>query len=224
MESELKDFTSGMKGQVRVFSNSWGITEYLPADLASFLSAHPKIHVDLREGVSAEIIRAVEENAADVGIIVNEVPAPGLKTLPYRTDNLVAVITPDHPLVQHDRLKLSDLLAHEVIGHRQYSAINRLLAREAEACGQMLRPRIAVTGFEAVCRMAEADLGVGLVPSACADRYLTTMRLVARPLDEAWATRTLSICHTPSPDLPATARLLAEHLSDAGSRSAKAPR
>lgn len=224
MESELQDFTSGMKGHVRVFSNIWGITQYLPGDLSSFLASHPKVHVDLREGTSSEIVRSVDENAADIGIIAGEVSASGLKTLPYRSDRLVVVVSPDHPLAERERLSLPDLLIHEVIGHRQDSAIDRLLSRAAEQSGQVMRQRIAVSGFEAVSRMAEANIGVGLVPQECARRYLANTRLVARPLDEPWATRTLYLCHLPLENLPMPARMLIDHLHKAGSQDATAPR
>lgn len=216
MESELADFTAGQKGHVRVWSNIWAIVQYLPDDLASFLSAHPKIHVDLLEGISSQIVKAVEENAADVGIIGAEVPAPGLHLVPYRSDRLAAVMSSSHPLAARASLKLEDMAAQEIIhDHNKDSAIERLMTRSMSGSGDIRRARINVSGFEAVCRMAETGLGIGVVPSGSAARYRATMKIAVVPLDEPWATRTLNICHAEPGTLPGAARLLVQHLKAA---------
>jgi DNA-binding transcriptional LysR family regulator len=62
--------------------------------------------------------------------------------------------------------------------------------------------------------MVEAQLGVGLVPEACAARYVASGNVVALPLDEAWALRQWNICVQDSPTLPAPVRLLLKHLTN----------
>jgi DNA-binding transcriptional LysR family regulator len=223
MESELNDFTAGLKGYVRIWSNIWGIIQYLPNDLASFLAAHEKVHIDLREQISSVTFRAVEENAADIGIVVGDITVPGLTLVPYRSDSLVVVMRSDHSLAAQTKLKLRDLMPYELVGQRPDSALEKLLIRAAAEFGETLRPRISVTGFEAVCRMAEANLGIGLVPAQCAARYLPAMNIKAIPLDETWGTRTLNICFNSLESLPATARLLVRHLALSGSQSTMPP-
>jgi DNA-binding transcriptional LysR family regulator len=223
MESELNDFTTGLKGFVRILSNTWGILQYLPQDLASFLEIHSKIHVDLRDDISTSIVKAVQENAADVGIIVGEVPASGLKLVPYRSDSLVVVMRPDHVLASRQELKLRDLMPHEIIGQRRDSAIEKLLMQAAAEFGESLRPRVNISGFEAVCRMAEANLGVGLIPSQYTNRYSKGMNITTVPLDECWGARTLNICFSSSENLPPAARLLIKHLEASGAQSTKLP-
>jgi DNA-binding transcriptional LysR family regulator len=96
-----------------------------------------------------------------------------------------------------------------------------------------LKMRIRVNGFETVCSMVEASLGVGLVPERCAKRYVATGQVTAVPLDEEWATRNWKICVRDPASQPPPVRMLVEHLSskdvdrptrvvsfaDAGSRS-----
>ncbi|WP_416136266.1 LysR substrate-binding domain-containing protein [Aquabacterium sp. A7-Y] len=52
-----------------------------------------------------------------------------------------------------------------------------------------LRPRIQVDSFEAVCLMAEADVGLGIAPESAARRYASHMRIAVVPLSDAWAVR-----------------------------------
>lgn len=81
MESELLDFGAGLKGQVRIHANVWAIVEYLPDDLASFAAEHPLVRIDLEENISSGIIRAIGENAADIGVLASSVPTPGLHVI-----------------------------------------------------------------------------------------------------------------------------------------------
>jgi DNA-binding transcriptional LysR family regulator len=70
-----------------------------------------------------------------------------------------------------------------------------------------------VTGLDAMCRMIDNGLGVGLLP----DRAFALMRgvgnLQAIPLTDAWARRELRVVARDFEALPVTARLLVEHLS-----------
>jgi DNA-binding transcriptional LysR family regulator len=76
-----------------------------------------------------------------------------------------------------------------------------------------LKMRIRVNGFETVCSMVEASLGVGLVPERCAKRYAATGQVTAVPLDEEWATRNWKICVRDPASQPPPVRMLVEHLS-----------
>ena len=52
MRGELIEYASGLRGHVRLLSNTAATTEFLPAALGAFLSAHPTIDVDLGRVVS----------------------------------------------------------------------------------------------------------------------------------------------------------------------------
>jgi DNA-binding transcriptional LysR family regulator len=51
------------------------------------------------------------------------------------------------------------------------------------------RPRVQVTSFEALCRMAEAGVGIAVVPRSAALRHGRTMALAIVPLRDDWAPR-----------------------------------
>jgi len=211
MEGDLADRSAGVKGTIRLHANIWAIVEYLPGHLQSFLAEHPQISVEIEESLSSAIIKAVVEQVADIGIIGSNAPAEGLRMLPYRKDRLAVIMPPGHPLAERAALRLADLLPYDVIGAKRGSALDQLIATGIAELGEALRMRIRMAGFETLYRMAEAGLGVGLVPTACAVRHCETMNLVMRPLDEAWAERQLHIC-VPTGTLPAPLRLLVAHL------------
>src|SRR5258707_930627 len=73
MRGELGDYAKGLRGHVRLLSNTVAIAELLPATLASFLSAHPNIDVELEDRPSREIVRMIAEGHADIGIVTDAV-------------------------------------------------------------------------------------------------------------------------------------------------------
>jgi len=83
----------------------------------------------------------------------------------------------------------------------------------AAQAGRPLRQRIQVTGLDAMCRMIDNGLGVGLVPGRAFALMQGMGRLAAVPLHEPWARRELRLVARDFAALPVTARLLAEHLA-----------
>ncbi|MEG0678146.1 MAG: LysR family transcriptional regulator, partial [Comamonas sp.] len=71
MKDYAQDGGKGLRGHVRVMANISSITQFLPAQLQSFLSQYPLVDVRLQERVSTDIARAVEDNEADVGLLNN---------------------------------------------------------------------------------------------------------------------------------------------------------
>jgi DNA-binding transcriptional LysR family regulator len=213
LETEIGEHQRGLKGTIRIQANVWAILQYLPDDLASFLAQHRMVRVEVEESISSATVQAVATQAADIGIIGSNVPATGLEVLPYRQDTLVAVLPVNHPLCSQTSLRFADLLDYQLIGAKQGSALDGLMQ---QAIAELERPptlRIRVSGFETVCRMVEANLGIGLVPSDCAARYLAAMRMASVPLDEPWATRRLNLCLLPEPARSALTRRVAQHLA-----------
>ena len=90
MRGDLAEYADGLRGQVRLMSNTNALTEFLPEPLSAFLAAHPQVNIDLEERLSDEI--AVADGTADVGIVAGTVEVAGLEVLPFRVDGFVLVV------------------------------------------------------------------------------------------------------------------------------------
>jgi DNA-binding transcriptional LysR family regulator len=229
METELADHAQGARGQVRIYASVSTIVQYLPGDLSAFLDRYPAIRIDLSEGTSQEVIRAVAENAADIGIFGGSPPMAGIRTLPYRSDRLVVIMPPGHPLSGAGRVRFAEVAAHDLVGPQKGSYLDQLVMRAAADLNHPLRLRIRVNGFEPASSMVEAKLGVALVPEQHAARFAASAHLVAVPLDEDWATRHWRICVRDTDQLPPPVQLLVGHLAtrckatDSSGQTAPAP-
>jgi DNA-binding transcriptional LysR family regulator len=211
LTEDMQAYRAGLAGEVRLLSNT-NAMEFLPEALASFLAANPGVSVDLEERLSDEIVGLVAEGAADLGIAAGTVDFGSLKTFPFRTDRFVLVTAPDHPLAGAVGLVFADALASDFVGLDRASALQRFLAEKAARAGRTLRLRVQLRSFDAVCRLAEAGVGVGVAPETTARRAAATMRLALTPLADDWALRELTLCARDLDALKPTARRLADAL------------
>ena len=212
LDEELRRHASGARGHVRVFANISAIVEFLPAALAAFLAKHPDIHIHLEEHVSSGVAAGVAENLADFGIMGTLAAVDGLTMTPFRNDELVVVLEPDHVLAQRDALSFGDIVQLPLVGLHANSSLHHILARAAADAGRSLNVRIRVTSFDAVCAMVAVGLGIGIIPKAAAAAYAAQLRLNAVPLTDAWAKRQLFICTRVDGPLPGAAQRLLDHL------------
>jgi len=212
LREDLSAYAGGLAGQIRVLSNTNALTEFLPESLSSFLSAHPNVSVDLEERLSDEIVGLIAEGVADLGIVAGTVDAGALETYPFRRDRFVLVVARDHPLAKRAKISFAEVLDRDFVGLDRASALQRFLADKAARIGRPLRLRVQLRSFDAVCRMVECNVGVGIVPETTARRTARTMGIVAVTLSDPWAVRDLTICVRNMQELPPFARQLVEHL------------
>jgi DNA-binding transcriptional LysR family regulator len=216
LREDLGAYAGGLAGQIRVLSNTNALTEFLPEALSSFLSAHPHVGVDLEERLSDEIVGLIAEGVADLGIIAGTVDPGSLETFPFRRDRFVLVVARNHPLARRSKIAFAQVLDHDFVGLDRASALQRFLADKAARAGQPLRLRVQLRSFDAVCRLVECDVGIGIVPETTARWATRAMAIVAVPLTDAWAVRDLTICIRSFRELPTHARQLVEHLRAPG--------
>ncbi|MDE2397969.1 MAG: LysR family transcriptional regulator [Burkholderiales bacterium] len=189
LESEVVEFSRGIKGHLRIVANAGAISECLPPDLAAFSQAHPQIRISLEDQTSAEVQAAVAEGRADVGFFVAPLLDNRISTRRYRHGSLAALLPAGHALAGRPSLRFEALLDHDIVGLHAGAAAHELMLAAAQERGLALRSRLQVRGFDAIAQLVEAGLGVAVMPAAVARRFARVFRVEVRALDEAWAER-----------------------------------
>jgi DNA-binding transcriptional LysR family regulator len=212
LQEDLSPYARGQAGQVRVLSNTNALTEFLPEILSSFLIAFPDISVDLEERLSDEIVGLIAEGTADIGIVAGTVDYGGLHTFPFRSDRFVLVVAKNHPLAGRKSIGFAEVLDYDMVGLDRASAIQRFLADKASRIGRPLRLRVQLRSFDAICRLVECHVGVGIVPETTVHRTERNMAITSVLLSDSWALRELTICVRDENTLPPYARQLVDHL------------
>ena len=216
MQGELSAYSGGTVGQIRVLANTNALTEFLPDALAAYLTRNPGVSVEIDEHTSDEIVGLVADGQADLGILSGTVDTGALQTFPFRKDRFVLVAARGHALAERETVSFAEVLAHDLVGLDRASALTRFLADKAARVGRPMRLRVQLRGFDAVCRLVEARVGVGIVPESMARRVARGLDIAVVPLVEPWATRALTLCLRSFDGLPAFAQDFVRHLRDGG--------
>ena len=214
MQGELSEYAEGVRGHVRVHANISAIVQFLPEDLGAFVQTHDAIKIDLEEHLSSEVVRAVQEGAADLGICHVPDGAGDLQTQPYRQDRLALIVPAGHPLAAGGAIDFVDALDFDHVGLHTNSSIYVAMHQAALDAGRSVRLRIHVTGLDAMCRMIDNGLGIGVMPQRAFElmRGGIGRRLVSVALNDAWALREIRLVARDFSTLPVAARTLVQHL------------
>lgn len=213
MQGELSEYVDGVRGHVRVHASISAIVQFLPEDLGAFIRAHEQVKIDLEEHLSTEVVRAVQEGAADLGVCNVAVGTGELQTLPYRQDQLVLIVPQGHALASADAIDFVQTLDWDHVGLHATSSIYLAMREAAAAAGRSIRLRIHVTGLDAMCRMIHNGLGVGVMPRRAFELMHGVGDLACVSLRDDWAHRRIELVARDFSTLPVTARLLVDHLT-----------
>lgn len=189
LRAELREYSGGLRGHVRVFANTTAVTDFLPDILPTYLAAHPKINIDLQEKPNGEIARGVRESRADIGIVAGQVDTTGLTATHFNTDRLVLVVPRGHALARRKAVAFAETLDEDHVGMHASSTLHAYLTDIAQRLDRPLKLRIQLANFDALCRMVGAGVGVGVVPETTARRNLAAMAIRQVELTDAWRWR-----------------------------------
>ncbi len=213
IERAMSGYAAGVSGEVRLFATASVLAESLADDVAEFLTspAHANIRVSIDERVSPDVVRGVRDGNAALGICWDIAAFGDLAAHAYRSDRLVVITHPSHPLAKKSRVSFTDTLDHEQVSMPPNSTVQIVLARAAAAIDRHVQHRVVVSNFEAALRAVRANLALSVVPQQVAEPYLSTWALRVITLAEPWAERRFAICHRTDALTPA-ATVLRDHL------------
>jgi DNA-binding transcriptional LysR family regulator len=220
LAADLSDHAQGVLGVVRLWANTSAITQFLPGELAAFATAQPGIRIELNEADSHEVVLAVAENRADLGIFAERTPALGLHTCAYRSDRLVLVVPPGHPLAHRRSVAFADTMDYDFVSLTGRTSLAQRLALESGHLGRPLRIRIRVRSFDAMCQMVAAGLGIAVLPDKAVQPLVLALGLSKLELTDDWVARALLLGMRDLQALARPARSLLEHLAPAGHAAA----
>ncbi len=231
LESEVVEFSRGIKGHLRIAANASAITECLPADLAAFSQAHPGIRISLEDLTSAEVQAAVAEGRADVGIFVPPQHAGRLSSRHYRDGELAVLVPRDHVLARRTApagaappgVPFDALLDFDIVGLHLGAAVHEQMRERAQALGRTLNVRLQVRGFDAIAQLVEAGLGVAVLPAVVARRFARIFAVQPLALQADWARRPYLLAVRDLEAQPAVVQRFVESLCPPDSAASTTP-
>lgn len=214
MRGDLRAFASGLKGRIRMLSNTAGLVAPLPDAIRVFLMANPDVDIEIEERTSSDIVVAVAEGRAEFGLVADSVDPGPLETTEVADDTLVLLVPSHHPLAARSSVAFLDLLDEPFVG-LSAGALHSHLADQAARLGRRIKYRVRLRSFETVARLVEAGIGIGILPLRAAERFGSDA-LCLVPLSDHWAHRRLMLCARRFGDLSGHAHALVDEIRRQG--------
>jgi DNA-binding transcriptional LysR family regulator len=212
LRGELQAFAKGARGTLHLYANTAALTSYLPSRLAPWLAERPRLHVELHERTSPEVVRALTAGQAEAGIISDAVEATGLQRHVVAEDPLVMLLPAGHRFAARRTLAFAEVASETFVALADGNALQTYIEAQARDIGHRLDVRIRMKTFEGVCIMVGHGIGVGIVPRTIARRHRRATQALAVPLADAWAQRRLCACFADWARLSTAMRSLLLHL------------
>ncbi len=194
MLRELEPWADREKGLIRIIANFGAAVDFLPDDISDFMAEKPTTRVILEQRASEDVVQAVAEGRADIGVSAFVGDYPGVSFTPYREDVLVIVTPLEHPLARFKKVAFRKVLTKDYawVTLDNSSAMQRFMFEHARQEGFPITPKLQVATQESLMRMVKKGLGIGVV-SRKAFRSLPPGTLHAIEFQDPWAVRHIRI-------------------------------
>lgn len=192
LQMNLSDINGKITGELNLaaVSSAQYIVPYL---LARFRASYPDIHVRLKVCNRSQALERLAEQQDDLVIMAMVPEDDRLAVMPILDNELIAVVWPEHPLLDMPSPNLSDFARHYVLMREPGSGVRNAFEQLAAYQKVALPHCIELGTNEAIKQGVMAHLGVAVLPRLAVQLELEQGLLFALPLPDfpirrAWCT------------------------------------
>jgi DNA-binding transcriptional LysR family regulator len=162
---EIAELAGAERGRLRIGSASaMVLTEQLPAILKELRKQHPAAEIAVTSGTSEVLVDQILAGEVDIAFVSLPVDERGIKTERLSEDQLVAIASPRHKLAKQRTVSAYTLAGERLILGERGGNTRRLIDQFFAQAGVTLRVAMELSRQQAIKRMVEEDMGVGIVP------------------------------------------------------------
>jgi DNA-binding transcriptional LysR family regulator len=208
-------YKEGAAGFVSMSATHSAIAGHLMDDVARFQSdpRYGEARIAITQGVTSEVVLAVREGRAALGIVWDMTELGGLRSTSYGHDQLVIGVRADHPLAGRVSVSIPEAFEHAYISFPWAQTFIDMLLRAGTLSKPPAAPRLSVPTLEAAMRCAARGLGLCVIPVEATSPLSEALGLRVIGLQDAWAVRHHAICWREETAQTPMARQLVDHLA-----------
>lgn len=210
LQRSVRAAAEGTGGRLRIAFVGTAIYRLIPELIPGFRIEYPDVQLVLTEATSVAIIRMLNEEALDLGIVrtpLLQAHCASLRTL--QRDRLVPALPRGHPLGQRDVIHLSELANEPFIMYSssEGAGLRACAMMACESAGFAPNVTQEATQVPTVLALVESGLGVALVPEVMRGYHVPNVAYPAIP-DAATPETTLSLAWIAGNESPAAQRFI----------------
>lgn len=162
---EIAELAGAERGRLRIGSASaMVLTDQLPGILSNLRDQHPAAEIAVTSGTSEVLVDQILAGEIDIAFVSLPVDVRGIKTERLSEDQLVAIASPRHKLAKQKTISAYTLAGERLILGERGGNTRRLIDQFFAQAGVTLHVAMELSRQQAIRRMVEADMGVGIVP------------------------------------------------------------
>jgi len=179
-----------------------------------FTALHSRARIRLAYLHPDEVVEAVLSDRADLGILSFPSPHRSLTTLPWRSEAMVLVCPPGHPLASRIRVAASEISEYPFVAFDRSLAIRRAIDRALRK--QAVRANVAMhfDNIETIKQAITTQACISILPQPSVRREVEEGVLAEVPIELGGLTRPIGIVHRRQRELGPTTRSLLEFLEE----------
>jgi DNA-binding transcriptional LysR family regulator len=176
---EIAELAGAERGRLRIGSASaMVLTEQLPSILKELRKQHPAAEIAVTSGTSEVLVDQILAGEVDVAFVSLPVDVRGIKTERLSQDQLVAIASPRHKLSKQKTISAYTLAGERLILGERGGNTRRLIDQFFAQAGVTLHVAMELSRQQAIKRMVEEDMGVGIVPLQSVKEEVEKGRLI----------------------------------------------
>jgi DNA-binding transcriptional LysR family regulator len=195
-----QDWTERKRGRFAIAVPPFLAAMIIPTAIAEYKSAFAAIDVRLIDAQTDVIVDKVRSGEADFGVGTFAEAEEGIRRDLLFKDTLMAWGSSRLPGMRSSRLTWRDLRQVPLIALTRESGIRQLMDQSFESAGLSVRPAYEVSHITTAVMLAEADLGIAILPSY-AWGFAKSFDIVSKPLFEPSVNREVTIIRSSSRSL-----------------------
>src|SRR4029450_1252914 len=153
-------------------------TDVLPRLLKDLRKQHTGAEITVASGTSEALVQQILAGELDVAFVSLPVEARGINTQRLSQDQLVAIASPRHKLAKQRTISAYTLAGEKLILGERGGNTRRLIDQFFAQAGVSLRVAMELSRQQAIKRMVEEDMGVGIVPLQSVKEEVEKGRLI----------------------------------------------
>lgn len=163
--------------------------------MRDFMKTHPHSKIRLEFLHPEKVYQAVNASEADLGIVSYPSASPEINVIPLRSEEMVVVVPPDHPLARERSLKIDKLQGLDFVAYDRDLPIRREIDRTLRQNGVRVNVVTEFDNIETIKQAIEVGIGVSVLPLPTVMNEAERGLLVAIPLVSPQLTRPIGVIY-----------------------------
>jgi DNA-binding transcriptional LysR family regulator len=218
IEAAVEQMKVLKKGNLKLGSARTYARYFMPFLLTGFRDAYPDIKIHLDEGSSREMISSLIELKNEVVIIAKTEDSPNIAYIPFSREELVLILSPNHRLVNNDRIRFEQIAEEPIIMKDSGSGTRRLVDDLFSKEGVTPNILMETGDAEIIKLLVQHGEGISFLAKEAVAVELQDKKLVSVPLGKSSIFLDVTIAYLKNQPLSLSAEAFLNSLKKLGTK------